>query len=98
VVADAAGLNFIRHQSDNRWPDAATQIKAQELAMKKHPRGRAQSKPMEQGFTLLDAIIDKPALDVLLTAASLKLKKVRRYPGYVLQRVYNLKNRPIQII
>jgi hypothetical protein len=98
VVADQPALNFLRHQKEHRWPDQETEQKAQELAMKKHPRSRAKSKPMTQGFTMLDALMDNPALDVLLTAASLKLKRVRRYPGYVLQRVYNLKNRPIQII
>lgn len=98
VVADQPGLNFIRHQGANRWPDLETMIKAQELAMKKHVRGRAKVKPMTQGFTLLDSIIDSDSLETLLTASSLKLKKVRRYPGYVLIKTYNLKSRPIQII
>jgi hypothetical protein len=98
VVADHQALHFIRHQAANRWPDEPTMIKAQELAVKKHQRGRAKTKPMDQGFTLLDMLIDNSNLPKLLLAASLKLKKVRRYPGYVLERTYNLKSRPIQII
>ena len=34
----------------------------------------------------------------LLVAASLEIKKVRRYPGMILSRTYNLKNRPIVIL
>jgi len=100
VVADPAGLNFIRHQSDSRWPDQDTLIKAQELSMKKHPRGRAKTKPMTMGFTVMDCLLgnSQDALLKLLLAASLKIKPVRRYPGYVLIKTYNLKDRPIQII
>jgi hypothetical protein len=73
-------------------------VKAHELAMKKHQRGRAKSKAMTLGFTMLDGLIDNPNLSRLLLAASLKIKKVRRYPGYVLERVYNLKGRKLEII
>jgi hypothetical protein len=57
-------------------------------------------KPMKQGFTILDSLVGScpKALETVLLAASLKLKRVRRYPGYVLIRTYNLKNRPIEII
>jgi len=33
-----------------------------------------------------------------LTAASMKVKRVKRYPGWILQTTYNLKNRPLQFI
>lgn len=98
VVADQPGLNFIRHQSENRWPSVETMAKAHELSLVKAQRSRQKTKPMSQGFTVLDMLIDNPLLDKLLTASSLKLKRVRRYPGYVLIKTYNLKSRPIQII
>jgi hypothetical protein len=100
VVSDFLGLLFIRHQAENRWPDPKTEDKYAELNRAKRPRRKpGKIKPAGGGFTLLDMAIDKGrALDTLLTAASLKLKKVRRYPGYVLIHTYNLKNRPIDII
>ena len=98
AIAKGPEANFIRHQSGNRWPDPATLEKAGELAMKKQPRSRAKSKPMQLGFSLLDLCIDKASTHQLLLAASLKIKAVKRYPGHVLERVYNLKGRVIELI
>jgi hypothetical protein len=98
AIAKGPEANLIRHQSDHRWPDKETLEKAGELAMKKQPRSRAKSKPMQLGFSLLDLCIDKASTHKLLLAASLKIKKVKRYPGYVLERVYNLKGRVIELI
>jgi hypothetical protein len=103
VVADAAGLNFIRHQVENRWPTEETLIKAHELAIDRKANRHSSTKkirPMDTGFLLLDGLIGTcpKALAIVLTAAALKIKRVRRYPGWVLQRTYNLKNRVIEII
>jgi hypothetical protein len=105
VVSDFPGLNFIRHQKENRWPSNDTMIKAYELSIdRKGGTRRGASikkiKPMNSGFTMLDCLIGScpKALETVLLAASLKLKRVRRYPGYVLIRTYNLKNRAIEII
>lgn len=100
AIVDQAGANFIRYQSLYRHPDTKQLQKAWELKNEKRPRRKPGAiKPMQTGFTFFDAVIDKgKTLETLLLAASLKVKKVRRYPGYVLQRVYNLKDRPIQII
>ena len=104
VVANFPGLLFIRHQDEHRWPTAMTEDKYAEMNKdrkfrKPRPGPEKKIKPATMGFTLLDAVIDKgKALQTLLTAASLQLQKVRRYPGYVLIRTYNLKNRPIEII
>jgi len=99
AIEDQAGANFIRYQDLYRHPDAEQLVKAWELKNEKRPRRpKKPIKPMQTGFTMLDALIDSPALETVLLAASLKIKRVRRYPGYVLQRVYNLKNRPLEII
>jgi len=98
AIADQAESNFLRHQAASRWPTDWSLDKMAEMAMDKKPRSRQKSKPMTLGFSVLDHLIDKPGLDKLLTAASLKIKRIRRYPGYVLMKTYNLKNRPIQII
>ena len=104
VVADFPGLLFLRHQKEHRWPTQQSEEKYANLNMDRNrhtSRGPSTKKikPAKMGFTLLDAVLDKGKnLDILLTAAALKLKKVRRYPGYVLIRTYNLKNRPIEII
>jgi hypothetical protein len=104
ALADSAGYLFLKEQKRNRWPSQYVMEKAfQLLKDRKGGTRRGASikkiKPQKQGFTLLDAVIDKgKALETLLTAASLQLKRVRRYPGYVLIHTYNLKNRPIEII
>jgi hypothetical protein len=102
ALADAAGYLFLKEQKRHRWPSAWSEDKYAELNKdKKRPGGaRGKIKPMQTGFTLLDSLIGNcpKALETVLLAASLKLKRVRRYPGYVLIRTYNLKNRPIEII
>lgn len=96
-MANKTAEMFIRRQSHDRWPEKTTEDIYAELNKKKQPRGRAKIKPPALGFALLESI---PAaqLDKLLTAASFKLKRVKRYPGWILQRTYKLGNRPIQII
>lgn len=96
---DVTGENFIRMQQFNRWPTQETEDKYFELNNAKKPRHRPANrvKPPQLGFPLLEQA-DGPALQRLLVAASLSVKKVKRWPGWVLQRTYNLKNRPIEII
>lgn len=99
-IADQAGMNFLRHQAEYRWPSEETMIKAAELSKEKIKRG-APKKPMARmGFPLLEQALatSTKAVQTLLVASSLKIKNVRRHPGWVLQRTYNLKNRPIVIV
>jgi len=100
VPADLAGEQFIRHQAESRWPTQATEALYFELnndKTKKDPRPANRIKPPRFEFALLESI--KPdVLDKLLTAASMKVKRVKRYPGWILQTTYNLKNRPLQFI
>jgi hypothetical protein len=103
AIADAAGYLFLKDQKRNRWPSQDTMEKAHELAIDKKANRRGKpgkARPADVGFPLLDTLVGTcpKALDTILTAASLKLKRVRRYPGWILQRVYNLKDRPIQLI
>ena len=101
-VIDLVGFAFLKAQKRDRWPDSRTEDKYAELNRAKQPRRKPGTsvKPMQQGFTMLDGLIDNRGrvLDILLTAASLQIKRVRRYPGYVLVKTYALKNRPIEII
>lgn len=100
AIVDQAGANFIRYQGLYRHPDTEQLVKAWEL--KNEKRGgrpnRKNSKPTQSGFTLFDAVVDSRNLEKLMLAASLKIKRVRRWPGYVLIKTYNLKNRPLEII
>jgi hypothetical protein len=106
AIEDGAGYLFLKEQKRNRWPSGDTMDKAYRLSVERRPGGRRKPtdqkksiKPRKTSFTLLDAAITYPkALDTLLTAACLQLKRVRRYPGYVLIHTYNLKNRVIEII
>jgi hypothetical protein len=104
ALADSAGYLFLKEQKRHRWPSQDIMDQAHRLAndrkgSAKRKPGNKPIKPQQQGFTLLDMVIDKgKALETLLTAASLQLKRVRRYPGYVLIHTYNLKSRPIEII
>jgi hypothetical protein len=96
--ANPEQVEFIRHQSDNRWPSQITCDKYASLNKLKRQQGQARDrKPAPVfGFYMLESI-DTKTLDKLLTAASLQVKKVRRYPGWVLQRTYNLKNRVLDL-
>jgi hypothetical protein len=102
AIADAAGYLFLKEQKRHRWPTSQSEDKYAELNKDRKKRSKPKTgiKPMETGFTMLDSLIGScpKALETVLLAASLKLKRVRRYPGYVLIHTYNLKNRPIEII
>jgi len=89
--------NDVDFLKTNRWPTQEQEAKYAELNQAKQPRGQKKIRQPELPFALLESIPAKQ-LDKLLTAASFKLKKVKRYPGWVLQRTYNLKGRPIEII
>jgi hypothetical protein len=106
AINDGTGYLFLKEQKRNRWPSQDTMDKAYRLSVERRPGGSRRKptdqktiKPRKTAFTLLDAAITYPkALGTLLTAACLQLKRVRRYPGYVLIHTYNLKNRVIEII
>ena len=92
----------VRYEHLRRWP---TQYQEQVYADMNRARGRAgrrrpgakRIKPRQTTFPLLHEI-KADVLDKLLTASSLKLKQVRRDPGFVLIRQYHLKNRPLVFI
>ena len=93
---------FIRRQATDRWPTADSEQKYFELNNDKKAKGGRKAngiKPPAFPFALLEQAIghDDPirarTINKLLICSSLKIKKVRRYPGWVLQRTYNLKNR-----
>jgi hypothetical protein len=101
VHVDAAISDFVRKQANRRWPESWQEEKYAEMNADKHAnRGRAggkRIKPREVTWPLIHELA--PALlDKLLTAASFKLKRVRRDPGFVLIRQWNLKNRPLEFI
>ena len=105
ALADPVNYLFLKEQKRHRWPSQWSEDKYAELNMDKrqgNSRGTTAKKikPMKTGFTLLDSLVGNcpKALETVLLAASLKLKRVRRYPGYVLIRTYNLKSRPIVLI
>ena len=100
-----AVANFLKHQKGNRHADVATMEKAWELIKVKQVRNRASVRnkirpALQTGTTLFDACMESnpAAVKTLLLAACLKVKRVKRYPGWYLERVYNLKNRVIEII
>lgn len=64
---------------------------------RRDPEIKVRVKPPVFPFALLESV-EPHTLDKLLTAASIAVKKVKRYPGWILQNTYNLKSRPIQII
>lgn len=99
AITDHAADEQIRRCHLRRWPDKEQENKYFELNTDKKQRGKPAKriKPPVLEFALLESI-DPKTLNKLLIASSLKVKKVRRYPGWILQTTYNLKSRPIQII
>jgi len=97
---DYVGEEQVRNEAARRWPSNDQEQKYFELNMLKKQRGRANPKrikPREVTFPLLHEV--NPAmLKKILLAASIKLKSVKRDPGFVLIRQYNLGNRPLEFI
>lgn len=91
--------NTVSFLDNHRWPTQESEQMYFELNIDKKQRNAPAKriKPPAMPFALLESI-DPKTLDKLLTAASFKLKRVKRFPGWVLQRTYNLKNRPVQFI
>ena len=104
LVAKRDHLDYMKAMKHNRWPTQHSLHLYGELNMIKRPRQQRRKgiKPGQSndGFMILETLIGNcpKTLDKLLTAASLKIKRVRRYPGIILTRTYNLKNRPITIL
>ena len=100
MVANQAHADFMGAQERDRWPEQIVADKYAELNRKKHVPSRGSKKPSTLGFPLMEQAMSHGLKDLtrLLIAASLKTKRVKRHPGWILQRVYNLKNRPIEIL
>lgn len=102
-VADEVGYSFIRFQANHRWPTEESKAKRNQLDIddrKKKVRSSPNRKPVRPLSTPLleTAALNNPgAVEKLLSAACLKMKRVRRHPGWVLQRTFKLKNRPIDL-
>ena len=102
--ANEQTMEFIRHQNLNRWPTEESLQKQWELEQDKQasrpPVGRI--KPADLGFPLLEQAVSTEQKELsikkLLVAAALKLKRVKRHPGWVLQRTYNLGKRPLEFV
>ena len=100
VPRDLSTEQFIRHQAGSRWPSQVSEQLYFDLnndRTKKDPRPANRIKPPKHELPLLESI-KADTLDKLLTAASLKVKRVKRYPGWILQSTYNLGRRPLQFI
>ena len=104
LVAKRDHHDYVVSMKHNRWPTQYSEQLYHELNIAKRPRAQRRKgiKPGQanDGFMILETLIGNcpRILDKLLTAASLKIKRVRRYPGIILTRTYNLKNRPITIL
>jgi hypothetical protein len=101
-VQDHAGVAYLRFRDRTpRFPDEDQLRKYHELNIdKKHVSHGKRKAPPDLRFNFMEAAALNSAKEVnrLLVAASLKIKRVRRFPGWVLQRTYNHGKRPITII
>jgi hypothetical protein len=91
--------NTVAFLDNHRWPTQESEALYFELNTSKQAINRPAKRirPPALPMPLLESI-DPVTLDKLLTAASLKVKRVKRYPNWVLQTVYNLGRRPLQFI
>lgn len=95
---DQAVSSYVKRQHLSRWPDQETEDRYNTLNREKKVRRPDKPiKPAPSGFKLFD-MLDGEDLDRLMLAASLKVKRVRRAPGWVIVKVYNLKDRPLVLI
>jgi hypothetical protein len=101
MIAKPAEAAFLKSQDLNAWPSKESGDLYASLNRDKPAKRPENKKPVGRfNFSLLELAIESSAkeLNKLLTAAALKLKPVRRPPGFILQRTYNLKKRPIEIV
>ena len=92
--------NNVEFFKANRWPTSDQESMYFEMNTDNKQRNqpaRGRIKQPVLPFPLMESV-DLVVLDKLLTAASMTAKRVRRYPGWILQTVYNLKSRPIEFI
>jgi len=91
-------------KNPNRWPSEDQLVKYAEMNQEKKPRGGSRrKKPMDVFFPLLEQAVgdNQPhkakTVGYLLTCAALKVARVRRYPGWITQRTYDLKNQVLDL-
>jgi len=91
-----AGEEQVKHEANRRWPSKESEEMYATLNMDKKQRGRPADRVKKPDFffPLLESLPIKQIKHVLL-CASLELKSVRRYPGWILSQTYNHKNRTI---
>ena len=100
AIINPSADDGVRRGALHRWPTKDQEAMYFDMNTSKNPVNRPSKgriRPPVTEFALLESL-DPATLDKLLTAASFSVKKIKRYPGWILQRVYNLKSRPIQII
>lgn len=99
-IADHETAAFLKAQSRDRWPTEETKVQYYTLNLAKEKRGPSRKRPSPLGLPLMEQAMGHGTKEIarLLTAASLKMKRVRRHPGWILVRTYNLKTRPIEIV
>jgi len=106
ATANKAHADFLKIQARDRFPSAFSGDIYFEMSKdrKNRPTRSNKPRPSPLGMPLLESLAfhTNPACvkntAKLLLAASLKIKRVKRHPGWFLERVYNLKDRPIEVI
>ena len=99
VITNRAAYQMVTHMQADRWPTSNQEDVYHQLNSGRNSKSRPGSRimPRVMEFPLIESVKFE-VIDKLLTAASLRLQRVKRYPGWYIQTVYNLKDRPIQII
>lgn len=97
-------LQCIKMGLNSVHPDPNQLNKQWSLSTVRVPPNRQQQKkitPPNYGFPLMEQAVSEPhrweTIKALLIRSSLKIKPVRRWPGWILQRTYDLKNRPLDL-
>lgn len=97
---DLIGEQFVRTQHLSRWPDEYQEdmyFKMNNNKKKESNPAQGRIKPPVREFALMESLSLK-VIDKLLTAACFQIKRVKRFPGWILIRTYNMKKRVIQFI
>jgi hypothetical protein len=100
VTLDLPTEQYIRHQAEHRWPTEKSEdlyFKMNNSEPPEHKLLVNRIRPPQLEFPLLESLPGATLYKILL-ASSLRVKKIKRHPGWILERVYNLRDRPIQII
>lgn len=100
---DMAGQSFVRHEHEYRWPTEDQMNRCvRDFKEITHGKPRDGIKPSRMSFKLFDLAIGtetkNKSMAKLLLCAAMKVKRIKRHPGYRIMKTHSLGNRVLSMV